>query len=56
VEVTITPEATAGTPSGPVVPVVEDPAVKWRRRLLRWQKKAEDQGVNAKGLMLELAA
>ena len=33
----------------------EKPAVKWARRLRRWQAKAEAQGVDARSLMRELA-
>ena len=31
-------------------PAVEDPAVKWKRRLGRWQAKAAAAGVDAKAL------
>jgi hypothetical protein len=35
---------------------VEDPAVKWKRRLGRWQAKAAAAGVDAKALMAEALA
>jgi hypothetical protein len=35
---------------------VEDPAVKWKRRLGRWQAKAVAAGVDAKALMTEALA
>ena len=35
---------------------VEDPAVKWKRRLGRWQAKAVAAGVDAKALMTEAIA
>ena len=35
---------------------VEDPAVKWKRRLGRWQAKAVAAGVDAKALMAEALA
>jgi hypothetical protein len=50
--------AAAETPSKPVRArkekperAVDDPAVKWKRRLGRWQAKAQAAGVDAKALM-----
>src|SRR5262249_49764292 len=43
----------------PVVKAKKEPETaetKWRRRLARWQGKAEAQGVDAKSLMRELSA
>jgi hypothetical protein len=37
-------------------PAVEDAAVKWKRRLGRWQAKAAAAGVDAKALMSEMLA
>jgi hypothetical protein len=34
----------------------ETAETKWKRRLVRWQGKAEAEGVNTKALMAELAA
>ena len=51
------------TPSKPVPArkekaerAVEDPAVKWKRRLGRWQAKVVAAGVDAKALMAEALA
>jgi hypothetical protein len=48
------------TPSTPVrarkEKAVDEPSVKWGRRLKRWQAKAQAAGVDAKALMSEIIA